>query len=273
MTTIGWKLTRRVAVSGGEVAYDVFGDGPPVILVHGAPASSFLWRNVAPALAKHHTVYVWDLLGFGDSTLGPDATPSIAQQARTLTELAAHWGLEAPALVGHDIGGGIVTRAHLVERLPVRRLVLLDAAVIGPWNTTFTEHMQQYAEAYRTMPPHVFADLIAPRLRTATHKPLAEEVLARYLAPWQGAPGQQRWVDQVVAVDHADTAQAVSRLDDVAVPTLVLWGEHDAWLTPEVGDRLATAIPGAIREAVADAGHFAPEDNPEDIADALLRFL
>ncbi|WP_206313722.1 alpha/beta fold hydrolase [Streptomyces coryli] len=125
--------------------------------------------------------------------------------------VVAHWGLERPALVGHDIGGGVVTRAHLVEEVPVSALALVDAAVLGPWNTPFTEHMQRHAEAYRTMPPDVFADIVGPRLRTATHRPMA--------------------------------------------------------------DRLAAAIPGARRELIAGGGHFLPEDRPEEVAGALLRFL
>ena len=268
-----WRLRQRVRVSGGEVAADVFGDGPPVVLVHGTPASSYLWRNVAPALANRHTVHVWDLLGFGASRLDPGVAPSIARQARTLAELVEHWKLDSPDLVGHDIGGGIVTRAHLIDHVPVRRLALLDAAVIGPWNTPFTEHMQRHQDAYRTMPPHVFADIIAPRVRSATHHPMPDAVAGAYLAPWSGAAGQQRWIDQVASVTFEDTLEVVARLGEITAPTLVLWGEQDTWLPPAMGDRLAAAIPGAQQTTIAQAGHFLPEDDPQGTADALLQFL
>ena len=268
-----WKLDQRITVSGGEVAAGVFGEGPPVVLVHGTPAWSYLWRGVVPLLAREHTVYVWDLLGFGDSRLAPDAEPSIARQARTLAELAEHWGLDTPSLVGHDIGGGILTRAHLVEQVPVRRLVLLDAAVLGPWNTPFTEHQQRHADVYRTMPADIFGDLIAARFRTATHRPMSPDVAAAYLAPWAGHAGQQRWIDQVSAVSFEDTREVMARLGEITAPTLVLWGDQDQWLDLTTADRLAAAIPGAVRETVPGAGHFAAEDNPRDVAEALLRFL
>ncbi|MGC7094151.1 alpha/beta fold hydrolase [Amycolatopsis lurida] len=268
-----WRLSDRVRVSGGEVAAGVFGAGPPVVLVHGTPAWSYLWRRVVPVLARAHTVHVWDLLGFGGSRIDPGVAPSIARQARTLAELVEHWGLDAPDLVGHDIGGGIVLRAHLVDEVPARRLALLDAAVIGPWNTPFTEHMQRHADAYRTMPTQVFADLISPRMRSATHREMSGAVAGAYLAPWTGPEGQQRWVDQVTSVRFDDTRDVVDRLDRITAPTLVLWGDHDEWLDPSIGDRLAAAIPGARRENVPDAGHFVAEDNPRDTADALLRFF
>ena len=264
----------RVPVSGGEVAAEVRGStGRPIVLVHGTPASSFLWRNVVPLLAERHTVYVWDLLGFGNSRLATTAEPSIARQARTLAELVEHWGLEAPILVGHDIGGGTVVRAHLIEQVPAARLVLMDAAVLGPWNTAFTEHMQTHEAAYRTMPADAFGDLIAGRLRSATAQPMSAEVHASYMAPWEGAAGQGRWIDQVAHVGFHDTEEAVSRLDEVTSPTLVLWGEEDTWLKPCVGERLAAAIPNATHETVAGAGHFLPEDAPDATARSILRFL
>lgn len=268
-----WRLPDRVRVSGGEVATGVFGDGPPVVLVHGTPAWSYLWRHVVPVLARSHTVHVWDLLGFGDSRLDAEVAPSIARQARTLAELVEHWGLAAPSLVGHDIGGGTVLRAHLVDDVPVHRLALVDAAVLGPWNTPFTDHMQKHDDAYRSMPPHVFHDIIEARLRTATHQELPADVLREYLRPWAGVAGQQRWIDQVASVGYDDTREVVARLDRVTAPALVLWGERDGWLAPAVGDRLAAAIPGARRLTIADGGHFLPEDAPRAVADALVEFL
>jgi pimeloyl-ACP methyl ester carboxylesterase len=57
--TNGWRLGRRERVSAGEVAYEVFGEGPPVILVHGTPMWSYLWRNIVPALVERRSVYVY----------------------------------------------------------------------------------------------------------------------------------------------------------------------------------------------------------------------
>jgi pimeloyl-ACP methyl ester carboxylesterase len=63
----GWRLSKAYESAGGKVAYDVLGDGPPVVLVHGAPSWSYLWRNVAGELADRFEVHVFDLLGYGTS--------------------------------------------------------------------------------------------------------------------------------------------------------------------------------------------------------------
>jgi pimeloyl-ACP methyl ester carboxylesterase len=83
-----WRLGQRAEVLGGEVAFEVFGEGPPVVLIHGTPSRSYIWRGVAPALAERFSVYVFDLLGYGDSEPRGDDV-SIAAQARALR---SSWG-------------------------------------------------------------------------------------------------------------------------------------------------------------------------------------
>ena len=130
-----WRLPDRLTVDGAAVAAGVSGDGPPVVLVHGTPSSSYLWRAVIPRLAEQNTVYVWDLPGYGDSPSVPGEPVAIRTHARVLARLVEQWGLDRPVLVGHDIGAATVLRAHLVEGVPVRRIALLDAAVLSPWVT------------------------------------------------------------------------------------------------------------------------------------------
>jgi pimeloyl-ACP methyl ester carboxylesterase len=100
-----WRLSKTYDSAGGVVAYDVLGDGPPVVLVHGTPSWSYLWRNVAHELAVLFTVYVCDLLGYGGSEQRAGQDVSIGAQTRMLVELLGLWELEQPCIAGHDIGG------------------------------------------------------------------------------------------------------------------------------------------------------------------------
>ena len=77
-----WRLEQRAATDFGEIAWDVLGDGPPVVLVHGTPSRSVLWRDVAPLLAERSTVYVFDLLGYGQSERREQQDVSIRIQPR-----------------------------------------------------------------------------------------------------------------------------------------------------------------------------------------------
>jgi pimeloyl-ACP methyl ester carboxylesterase len=136
-TIDGWRLDERQGTSLGEVAYGVFGEEgrPPVVLVHGTPSRSYIWRRIVPALAERHRVFVYDLLGFGQSERFEGQDVSIAAQGKALAELVGAWGLERPMVAGHDIGAAIVLRAHLIEGVPFGRVALLDPLVLTPWGT------------------------------------------------------------------------------------------------------------------------------------------
>jgi pimeloyl-ACP methyl ester carboxylesterase len=78
---------------------------------------------------------------------------------------------------------------------------------------------------------------------------------------------------QVAQFDERYTREIEPRYDEIRTPTLVLWGEQDGWLAPELGQRLAEAIPGARHLRVTNGGHFLPEDQPRAVAEALASFF
>lgn len=264
---------RRIAASGGEVAYEVFGDGPPLVLVHGTPSRAFIWRDVTPSLAQNHTVYVYDLLGFGESERGEGQDVSIAGQARALAELVEAWGLQSPAVAGHDIGGGIVLRAHLLEGMQIERLALLDPVVFTPWGTPTLRHVKSNLASYRSMPNGPFEAIVASHLRTATIHPLAGEAFEAYLSQWRGEEGQAAYLRKDEQLAERDTKALEPLLASVEVPVRILWGSEDAWLDSELGQRLQLEIPCSDLEVVPGAGHFVMEDAPETVARSLGEFF
>jgi pimeloyl-ACP methyl ester carboxylesterase len=271
----GWRLGRRERTSVGEVAYEVSGEGPPVILVHGTPTRSYLWRDVIPALGEHRSVYVYDLPGYGESEKREGQEVSIAAQARVLGELIEAWGLEGPAIAGHDIGGGIVLRAHLLEGVAFERIAVLDGVVLGPWLSepkSSTWHVREHAEAYETMPDHLFGAFLAAYLGE-TNSGLGEEAFEFYLAPWLGEEGRRAFVRQALQFEEWHTGELAPRLGSVEVPVLVVWGEEDGWLDPSQAPRLREEIPGSELEFIRKAGHFVQEDAPDQVARALVSFF
>jgi pimeloyl-ACP methyl ester carboxylesterase len=268
-----WTLTRRAATSHGEIAWDRLGEGPAVVLVHGTPSRSALWRDVAPRLAERCTVYLLDLLGFGQSERHEDQKVSVRIHGEVLAELLKGWGLRSPALVGHDIGGATVLRAHLLEGVAARRIALVDAVVLRPWITATTRHIKAHLEAYRTMPTHIFREVAAAHLRTATERPMEPAVFAAYFDQWEGERGHQLWLRNVRGFDEQDTADFESLLDTMLTPTRIVWGEQDRWLPVEVSARIEARLPVADRVVIDRAGHFSPEDQPERVARELLDFL
>jgi pimeloyl-ACP methyl ester carboxylesterase len=260
-------------MSGGVVAHDRIGHGPPVVLVHGTPSWSFLWRRVAPLLATDFEVYMFDLLGYGDSEKGDGLDVSIAAQGRLLVELLDLWGLERPLIAGHDIGGAIMLRAHLIDRRPFERIALVDSVVFNPWLTPTTMHIRAHLDTYRTMPVHIYEQVVRAHLRTAVRRTLDEETLAGYMKPWSGTDGQAAYFHKIAQFEEADTEDLGSLLERITVPALIVWGEADAWIAPAVAERLHRAIPSSEIRLIPAAGHFCPEDDPAAVAQALGGFF
>lgn len=270
-----WQLGRRVETSGGTVAYEVFGEGPPVILVHGTPTRSYLWRGVVPALVESHSVYVYDLPGYGESEKGEGQDVSIPAQGRVLGELVEAWGLEEPAIAGHDIGGGIVLRAHLLEGVPFSRIALLDAVVLIPWLSrpmSTTWHVREHPEAYCSMPDHLFEAFLSAYLGE-TNSRLGEEAFEVYLAPWRGEEGRRAFVRQALQFEEWHTGELGPLLGLIEVPVRIIWGEEDRWLDPSQAPRLREEIPNSELRTIPGAGHFVQEDAPGEVAELLAGFF
>lgn len=266
-----WELNGRLRTRRGEIAYRSMGQGPPVVLVHGTPSRSLVWRQVAPLLARRRRVIVWDLLGFGDSERHVEQDVSLVAHGEVLAELVEQLGLERPALVGHDIGGAVVLRAHLIEEVPIAQLALIDGVVLAPWITPRTREMQGELERWAADP--ALEDTIVAHLRSATSRALAPDVFQALFGQWEGEHGRALYLRNLAQFDERHTDEFQPRLASIQAPTLVVWGEEDAWLPVETSERVAASIPGAQRVVIPGAGHFCMEDEPEQVAGALDAFL
>ncbi|SEC37304.1 Pimeloyl-ACP methyl ester carboxylesterase [Nocardioides exalbidus] len=269
----GWTLAERFAGPQGEVAWDRFGDGPPVVLLHGTPFSSYVWREVAAALAATHTVHVWDMPGYGASEKRGGQDVTLRAQGELFATLLDHWGLDSPAVVAHDFGGAVALRAHLLHGAAYDRLALVDAVTHGPWGTGLFRLAQDHEEVFAALPSEVHEGLVRGYVGTASHRGLRADVLDALVEPWLGERGQAALYRQMAQNDQRWTDELEPLYADVTVPTLVCWGTHDTWLAPEKGERLAAALPRAELHWLQGAGHLAQEDAPAQLTARLVEFL
>jgi pimeloyl-ACP methyl ester carboxylesterase len=268
-----WNLRRRITLSGTEVAYDVLGFGPPLVLVHGTPTNSSIWRNVALRLADRFSVYTYDLPGFGQSERREGLGVSISNQAHVLAELVEALDFEAPSIAGHDIGGATVLRAHLLEGVSFGCIALIDSVALRPWITTTTRHVKAHLDVYETMPTETFEAIVASHLRTATYHQMDEPTIERYLDQWKGESGQKLYLQKDDQLDEVDTADFEPLLPSISVPVRIVWGENDVWLPPVMAGRLHELIPTSDLILLPETGHFAMEDSPQEVAATLFDYF
>ena len=269
----GWRLSRRQNTEQGAVAWDRLGDGPALVLVHGTPWSSFVWRQIAPALGTRWTVYFFDLPGFGMSDKRDGQDVSLAAQGRVLGELLDAWGLVEPVVVAHDIGGGIALRCSLLHGRSFAALALLDPVAISPWGSPFYRLVREHPDVFEALPPNLHEALAEAYICSALPTPVAPHVLDALIDPWRGPDGQAALYRQIAQGDERDTDEFRSQLTALDCPTLILWGENDPWIPVQRAHELGHHIPHAQLHTIAGAGHLIQEDAPGEVLGHLLAFL
>lgn len=268
-----WGLREVFEYNGQSVAYDMQGEGDPVVLIHGTPFSSYVWRKIARELGRDHTVYVFDLLGYGQSEKAEDQDVSLGVQNGILAALLKYWELDRPKVIAHDFGGATALRAHLLDGCDYEKLLLVDPVAIRPWGSPFVQHVRNHEEAFAGVPDYLQRAILQAYIRGAVSRTISDTELEPYLAPWLGSVGQPAFYRQIAQMDMSYTDEIQSRYSHIRCPVRLLWGTEDKWIPIERGHELAAMIPNCAFSQVPGSGHLMQEDAPEAILAAALRFF
>jgi pimeloyl-ACP methyl ester carboxylesterase len=266
-------ITETFSWRGREVAWGRIGSGPPVVMCHGTPWSSVMWEPYAIALSDRFTVHLWDMPGYGRSSMEPDHEVDLGVQGELLAELIAHWGLDHPHLVAHDFGGAVALRAHLLHDASYASLTLVDVVALRPWGSDFFRLVGEHPDVFSALPPAVHRGALEAYIRGASHRGLTHDQLAELTEPWLSRKGQQAFYRQIAQADERFTAEVEPLYAEIELPTKIIWGQQDSWIPPDRADRLAGMITGAEVELIGDAGHLIQYDAPVALASAITRWL
>ena len=262
---------------GIRLAHVDEGDGPPIVMFHGEPTWSFLWRKVAPPLLEAgHRVILPDLPGFGRSDKPIDSDwYTYDRFTAAMADLLERLDVRGATFVVHDWGGPIGLRLAVEHPDRVDRIVAMDTGV-------FTGH-QPMSEAW-----HRFARFVADAeelpigflVRRGCFTDPGDEVADAYDAPFPneaskaGARAFPPLIPQSPdAPGAAAGARVLAALREDTRPLLLLWGAEDRPLPPEQGEAFAAQLGRPAPRPIADAGHFLQEDQGEQIGALIADFL
>jgi haloacetate dehalogenase len=272
------------------------GSGPPVLLLHGFPQTHLMWRKVAPQLARQFTVVCADLRGYGQSGC-PASTPDHAPyakraMARDMIAVMAHFGFARFAVAGHDRGGRVAYRLALDHPAHVERLAVLD---IVPTADAWQRADARFASAFWPWSLLSQPEPLPERLLSAA----PDAVIDDALGGWGSAPeafdaetrdayvrALSRLANVHAICEEYRAAATLDREHDeedrragrrIACPVLALWsgdGPVGTWYA-DAGGPLALwrAWADDVSGALVKAGHFFPEEVPEETAAALATFF
>jgi haloalkane dehalogenase len=251
------------------------GDGAPVLLLHGEPTSSFLWRNIVPQLPGRKVAP--DLIGFGRSDKPEDVGwYSYDRHVDSIARLVEELDLRDLTLVVHDWGGPIGLRVAVEHPEHVERIVILNTGIGGgrPPSETWLRFRDVVRERGGALD-------IGRLIEAGTALGLPDDVREAYDAAFptpESKAGVLAFPELVPTdPDHPNTVpmnrvlEAMTRWEK---PTLVVWGTEDTVLPTRFAHRFVELIPGA-RELVLieGASHFLQEDRPDEVAAAIKAFI
>lgn len=254
----------EITVNGARIAYDEYGAGTPLVLVHGLGGTATdVWKHLLAGLAEDFRVVAYDLRGSGRSevTPGPYSIQLLVDDLHTLVESL---GLGRSALLGHSMGGSIVLSYAAQQADGVSAVVAVGAPTRLP---------DQGREGLRTRAETVEADGMGA---------VAETVATNGVSPTFRANDPEAFQELISMLASNDPAgyaaqcralvglDVVDQLGDIAVPTLLVSGDRDGVSPPAVTEENAARVPNARFVIVEDCGHNLTWEKPLEL-DALAR--
>jgi haloalkane dehalogenase len=280
--------TKQIAsVRGTTMAYLQEGAGRPIVLLHGNPTSSYLWRNVIPRLRGHGRVIAPDLVGHGDSAKLPgtgDARYSLAEHQAYVDALLNELDVrEDVVLVGHDWGGPLVFDWARRHPDAVTGIAYLETIVM-PFTWDGFGEIAELFRAWRSpageelvLQGNQFVEGLVPN---AIMRTLDDDEWAEYRRPWTTAGEDRRptltWPRQIpIDGEPADvhaTIEAIAQfLSGTTIPKLFINVEPGLAMTDRERS-FARTLPNQT-EVTVKGLHFAQEDSPDEIGDAIAEFV
>jgi pimeloyl-ACP methyl ester carboxylesterase len=271
---------QHVSIHGHDMAYQMEGSGPPLLLLHGIAGSSRTWRDVIPRLTDRFTVIALDLMGHGQSEkpIGDYSLGAFASGIRDLLEVL---GIDRITVVGQSFGGGVAMQLAYQHPEQCERLVLVDSGGLGREVSWMLRFMTLPGSEY--VMPVIFpgfvrdwGDSLFRRINDyGIHLGRFGEMWSAYasLAESENRKAFARTIRSVID-PGGQTVSAMDRLYlATSMPTLIVWGDRDDIIPVSHAHAAHQAMPGSRLVIIQGVGHFPQIEAPEKFIDALLDFI
>ncbi|MBN1295641.1 alpha/beta hydrolase [bacterium] len=276
--------------TGIRLHFESRGTGPGLLLIHGFGGSIASWRHLMPALGlMRHTVAV-DLLGHGDSPKPETAEYTAAHQATLVLNLCDHLTMDRFVICGHSYGGTVALHlawdilcgdhtkacagAPSPEKERLQGLIIVSGAAYPqdlPW------HLKGMRSPYSVRLNEVVSPEAQMRLvlMNLFHNPLniTRQIISDYAWPMR-SPGYHKALHETVKnIVPEDPERLVERYREIKTPALLIWGEKDTVVPPDIGEKLHLDLVNSTFHVIPDCGHMPMHEKPVELLNLIIDWL
>jgi haloalkane dehalogenase len=282
-SSFNYKM-KSMSIDGLSMKYVDIGKGQPIVLIHGNPTSSYLWRNLIPHFSKEYRVIVPDLLGMGKSdTINVKAEDLLPFQIKSFEEFIVRLKLENVIYVGQDWGG--LLAANQSTKANAARLVLFEAVKKDMsdefgiksifWGTWLAEFFtrDRFVEDGEAM----------NWFQKFTSRTLAREEISQYRAPFDNDKSRLKitydWYSNICVGDTPETScrilkDVLSRAENTDIPKLLIWANQGSLISSlSSAEKFASDYKNMLVKHVGDGKHYLQEDHPKKISALILNWI
>lgn len=268
--------SKYTIAEGVKIHYLIAGEGEPILLIHGFPTSSYLWRNIIKDVSATNKVIAIDLPGSGRSDKRIEDSFSFRYYERILTSFLDDLKIEKITLGVHDAGGpiGLYWMAKNMDK--VDRLILFNTLVYAE----FSWAVKLFAAA--TIVPGVKDILTSPygikktmQLGVYDNKKLTAEIFSNYQSPFADKQSRRVLLKSVQRLSLKGFKEIEAKLHLFSGPIQIIYGENDKIL-PRVRntmEKVKKNLPQSIINSIPNCGHFLQEDHPKEISSLISGFM
>jgi len=274
-----YKYSQTKNHNEANLYYETYGNGSPIIFIHGFGGRIYTWRYLIDPLSKCYQLYLIDLKGFGFSPKPHDDNYSAITQATLIYDFIVKQRLAKVVIVGHSFGGlvAILTALKIQEAEPgnISALILIDSV-------SYRQPLPLYIRLLRTP---IISSIITSiftkeyqvkrilKLAYYNEKNITEEVIREYAEPLYMPNGRYALIQTAREIIPKDPESIIRQYKNIAIPTLLIWGQHDKIVPLYLGEQLNKSIPKSELVAINYCGHNPQEEQPARTTNIIKDFL
>jgi pimeloyl-ACP methyl ester carboxylesterase len=262
-----------------ELHYESYGDGDPVLCLHGLGACLYTWRNLVEPLSQSHKLILIDLKGCGESPKPRDGRYSVQDQAELVYRFIQHHDLKNLTLIGSSYGGAVslmlATMLCEMDRGRLSKLILIDSAGYDeslPWHLKLFKAPVLGWVTIHVLPGKAFTRRVL-RYVYYNRRLITKEQIKAYSQSIRSRAARQALLQTARQAIPKNIDELTPKYKDICVPTLIVWGEEDKVIPLKIGQMLADSIPDSKLVVLPKVGHAPHEEAPEKTIPLIVGFL